>query len=107
MLGQTDQLSFLKGSAGTENKFMVKALIGKLASGGKKCLIVETTAIAAVEYLGGITLHSLFKLGIDDATKGDFRSNSEHHIIQANHILSADLAVTDEVSILTPWAAYR
>jgi ATP-dependent exoDNAse (exonuclease V) alpha subunit len=63
--------------------------------------------IAAVQYPGDTTLHSLFRLGIDEAIKGEFRCNIGRDTAQANHILSDDLIMIDEVSMLTPWAANR
>jgi hypothetical protein len=69
------QLPFLQGAAGTGKTFIVRAVIAELAKRGKKCLVTGTTGIAAAQYRGGTTLHSLFKLGIDDARVADFRSN--------------------------------
>jgi ATP-dependent exoDNAse (exonuclease V) alpha subunit len=98
---------FLQGSAGTGKTFTVKTLIATLQSCGKKCLICGTTGIAAVQYPGGITLHSLFRLGIDEQFTGSFRSNIGRRTAHARHILAADLIVIDEVSMLTPWVANR
>jgi hypothetical protein len=66
---------FLQGSAGTGKTFTVKALVNALQSHRKKCLICGTTSITAVQYPGGTTLHSLFRLGIDERSRGGFRSN--------------------------------
>jgi hypothetical protein len=107
VLGNKHQLLFLQGSAGTGKTFTVKALIAELARKGKKCLITGTTGIAAVQYRGRTTRHSLFKLGIDETTRGDFRSNLGRDICQSRHILSADLIVIDEFSMLTSWVAHR
>jgi Cdc6-like AAA superfamily ATPase len=63
---------FLQGPAGTGKTFTVKALINTLESCFKKCLICGTTGIAAVQYPGGTTLHSLFHLGIDEELRGSF-----------------------------------
>jgi hypothetical protein len=62
----TDRLLFLQGLAGTGQTFMVKTVIAALARQGRRCLITDTTGIAAVQYRGGIIVHSLLKLGIDD-----------------------------------------
>jgi DNA replication protein DnaC len=102
VLGTTDQLLFLHGWAGTGKTFTIKALIRELARLRKKGLITGTTGIAVVQYQRGTTVHSPVKLGIDEATKGDFRSNIGRNAFQANHIRSADLMVIDEVSMLTP-----
>jgi hypothetical protein len=62
VLHETRQLMFLQSSAGTGKTFTVKTLINALQSHRKKCLICGTTGIAAVQYPGGTTLHSLFRL---------------------------------------------
>jgi hypothetical protein len=98
---------FRQISAGTGKTFTVQALITELRASGRKCLICATTGIAAVQYPGGTTLHSLFRLGIDEEFRGSFRSNIGRDTPQAQHILDADLIVIDEVSMLTPWVANR
>jgi hypothetical protein len=107
VLHETHQLMFLQDSAGTGKTFTVKALINALQSHHKKCLICGTTSIAAVQYPGGTTLHSLFRLGIDEQSRGDFRSNIGRGTPLARYILAADLIIIDEVSMLTPWVANR
>jgi hypothetical protein len=101
------QLMFLQGSAGTGKTFTVRAIIEMLRRGGKKCLVCATTGIAAVQYRGGTTLHSLFRLGTDDQDHGGFQCHIGRESIDARHILSADLIVVDEVSMLTPEVANR
>jgi RecG-like helicase len=75
VLHETHQLMFLQGSAGTGKTFIVKALINALQSYREKCLICGTTGIAAVQYHHETTLHSLFRLGIDEQSRGGFCSN--------------------------------
>jgi hypothetical protein len=87
VLHEIYQLMFLQGSAGTGKTFTVKPLINALQSYRKKCLICGTTGIAAVQYLGGTTLHSLFRLGIDEQSRGGFRSNIGCGIPLARYIL--------------------
>jgi hypothetical protein len=65
-------------------------------------LICGTTGIAAVHYPGGIPLHSLFRLGIDEQFTGSSRSNIGRGTAHARHIHAADLIAIDEVSMLTP-----
>jgi hypothetical protein len=107
MLHETHQLMFLTGSAGTRKTFTAKAFINALQSHSTKCLICGTTSIAAVQYPGGTTLHSLFLLGIDEHSWGGFRSNIGRGTPLARHMLAADLIIFDEVSMLTPWVANR
>jgi hypothetical protein len=102
VLHETHQLRCLQGSAETGKIFTVKALISSLHSLGKKCLICGTTGIAAIQYPGGTTLHSLFRLGIDEQSTGAFCSNIGRGTPLARHILAADLIIIDDVSILTP-----
>jgi hypothetical protein len=98
---------FLQGSAGTGKTFTIKALINALQSHHKKCLTCGTTGIAAVQYPGGTILHSLFRLGIDEQSREDFRSNLGCCTPLARYILAADLIIIDKVSMLTPWVADR
>jgi hypothetical protein len=104
---ETHQLMFLHGSAGTENTFTVKVLINVLQFHCEKCLICGTTGVAAVQYPGGTTLHSLFRLGIDEQSRGGFRLNIGRGTPLARHILAGDLIIIDEMSMLTPWVANR
>jgi hypothetical protein len=83
VLQNTNELMFLQGSAGTGKTFTVKVLISALESCAKKCLICGTTGIAASQYPGGTTLHSLFRLGIDEEFRGSFRSNIGRETPQA------------------------
>jgi hypothetical protein len=82
-------------------------LINALQSHRKKCLICGTTDIAAVQYLGGTTLHSLFRLGIDEQSRGRFSLNIGRGTPLGGYILAADLIIIDEVSMLTPQVADR
>jgi GTPase SAR1 family protein len=108
VLQNTHQLMFLQGAAGTGKTFTVNTLIKELQSTYRKnCLICATTGIAAVQYPGGTTIHSLFRLGIDEEVQGSFRCNIGRNRIEARHLLRADLIIIDEVSMLTPWVANR
>jgi hypothetical protein len=107
VLHETHQLMFIQGSAGTGETLIVKALINTLQSHRKKCLICGTTGIAAVQHPGGTTLRFLFRLGIDEESRGGFRSNIGLGTPLARYILPADLIIIDEVSMLTPWVANR
>jgi ABC-type branched-subunit amino acid transport system ATPase component len=107
VLDETHQLMFLQGSAGTGKSFTTKALINAFQSHRKKCLICRATDIAAVQYPGGTTVHSLFRLGIDEQSRGGFRSNIGRGIPLVRYMLAADLIIIDEVSMLTPWVVNR
>jgi hypothetical protein len=64
VIHESHQLMFPQGSAGRAQTFAVRALIAALQSRDRKCTISGTTGIAVVPYPGGITLHSLFSLGM-------------------------------------------
>jgi hypothetical protein len=69
-------------------------------------LICGTTGIAAVQYLGGTTLHSLSRLGIDEQSRGVSVQISDT-VLRWPDISADDLIIIDEVSMLTPWVANR
>jgi hypothetical protein len=98
VLDETHQLMFLQSSAGTGKTFTVKALISALQSHQKKYSIYETTSIAAVQYPGGTTLYFLFRLGIDEQSRGDFCSNIGRGTPLPQYILAADVIIIDKVS---------
>jgi hypothetical protein len=75
VLHEAHQLMLLQDSAGTRKTFTVNAMTNALQSHCKKNLICGTTGIAAVQYPGRTTFHSLFRLGIDKQARGNFCSN--------------------------------
>jgi hypothetical protein len=93
--------------SGTRTTFTVKPLINTLQSHCTKCLICGTMGIAAVRYPGGTTLHSLFRLGMDEQSRGGVRSNIRRGTPLARDILAADLIIIYEVSMLTSWVANK
>jgi hypothetical protein len=107
VIHQTNHFMFPQRSAVTGKTFTIKALIRRLQSLGKRCLICGTPGIAAAEYPGGITLHSLFRLGIEEEFAGSFRSDIGRRTFQAKSILDAALIIIDAVSMFTPWAENR
>jgi hypothetical protein len=107
VLSDGPNLMFLQGSAGTGKTFTVSTIIEILRSRGKRCLICATTGVAAMQYHGGATLHSLFRLGIDEESRGGFTCNIGRGTAHGKYLLEADLIVIDEISMLTPWVAQR
>jgi hypothetical protein len=71
------QLMFLQGSAGTGKTHTVRAMITELRNRGFPYSISPTTGIAAVQYPGGETVHSLFSLGVDENQGSGFVSHGE------------------------------
>jgi hypothetical protein len=70
-------------------------------------LICGITGVVAVQYPGGTILHSLFRFGIDEQSRGSFCSNIGRGTPPAGHILAADLIIIVEISMLTSWVANR
>jgi hypothetical protein len=71
-------------------------LLGRLH---KKCLICATTGIVTGQYAGGRTLHSRFKLGIEEHAGVAFISGVGKYTPQAGYLQGADLIIIDEVSM--------
>jgi hypothetical protein len=107
VIHETHQLMFLQSSGGTGKTFTVKVLINTFQACGKSHLICGTTRIAAVQYPGGTTFHSFFRLGIDELSTLSFHLNIGRGTLLARYILAADLIIMDEVSMLTPSVANR
>jgi hypothetical protein len=101
------QSMFLQGAARTGRTFPIAVLVAVLRGEGQRCLISETTGIAAVQYPGGCTLHSLFKLGIDDESRSGVVSRIGRGSGHGDSILRADVILINEVLILTSWVANR
>jgi Cdc6-like AAA superfamily ATPase len=101
------QLMFLQGSAGTGKTHTVRAMLTELRNRGIAYFVSATTGIAAVQYPGGQTVHSLFSLGIDENQGSCFISHIGRNTQKTQKLLGARLIVIDEVSILTPWVARR
>lgn len=79
-----------------------------LRNKNKKILIAGTTGIAASQYSGGSTLHSLFSLGIDQNDKNNiFKSKIGLKSFKGKMIIDSDLIIIDEVSMLTTQIAYK
>jgi hypothetical protein len=83
------------------------AILEILQSRGKQCIICATTSVAAMQYHGGVPLHSLFRLGIDEGSRGGFTCNIGRGTAHARYLLGAESIVIDEVSMLTSWVAQR
>ena len=99
---ESPNLIFLQGRAGTGKTFTTNILIKKLKESGHKVLVAGTTGIAASQYKGGQTVHSLFALTIDQKIIGnEYKSSIGLHTLRAEELLSADLIIIDEISMMT------
>ena len=95
-------LVFLQGRAGTGKSFTTNYLIKCLKEKNKHVFVAGTTGIAASQYHDGQTVHSLFALPIDQKIKAnEFRSNIGLHTLRCDQILSTDLIIIDEISMMT------
>ena len=69
-------LMFLQGRAGTGKTYTTNTLINQLRTNSKKVLVSGSTGIAASQYHGGQTVHSLFALSIDQKySNSEFKCN--------------------------------
>ena len=99
---ESPYLMFLQGRAGTGKTFTTNILIQELTKQGNNVLVTGTTGIAASQYKGGQTVHSLFGLALDQNIKGnEYKSNIGLHTIRATELISADLIIIDEISMMT------
>jgi hypothetical protein len=55
----------------------------------------------------GQSVHALFCLDIDECQSTRFLSHISRRTVRADYLLSADLIIIDEVSMLTPWVTRR
>ena len=95
-------LMFLQGRAGTGKTFTTNYLITTLRKQGYNVLVTGTTGIAASQYQGGQTVHSLFALKIDQKIKdNEFTCNIGLGTQRSNQLKNADLIIIDEISMMT------
>jgi hypothetical protein len=59
-------LIFLQGSTGTGEIHIVRVIFSELYRRHIHCLVRATSGIAALQYAGAQTVHSLFSFGIDE-----------------------------------------
>lgn len=93
----TDECLFITGKAGTGKSTLLRHFIGTTK---KNCVVLAPTGIAAIN-VGGVTVHSFFRLPFRPILHGDddiqrFPKHSDKFKI----IERADLFIIDEVSML-------
>jgi ATP-dependent DNA helicase PIF1 len=92
----------LTGPGGTGKSFLISEITSTLDKQGRKYSLTATTGIAAV-LIGGITVHSQFRIFPDDLTEGGEEKNLQR--IKNNRFLKAELSkiqtlIIDEASML-------
>lgn len=97
----SENLCFLQGAAGTGKTFLIKTFLNILQANGKKFLISATTGIAASQYKGATTVHSLFHLTIDKERISTFTSNIQKNTYAEKLLKQADIIIIGECSMLT------
>lgn len=93
----TDECIFITGKAGTGKSTLLKQFVAQTK---KNCIVLAPTGIAAIN-VGGVTIHSFFRLPFRPIVEGDeeihrFPRNSEKFKI----IQKTDAFIIDEVSML-------
>jgi len=93
---------FLTGPGGTGKSFLIQEITQTLEKQGRRYALTATTGIAAV-LIGGITVHSQFRIFPDDLNPGGEEKNLQR--IKNNRFLKSDLGkiqtlIIDEVSML-------
>lgn len=96
-LEYTDECIFITGKAGTGKSTLLKQFVAQTR---KNCIVLAPTGIAAIN-VGGVTIHSFFRLPFRPIVEGDeeihrFPRNSEKFKI----IQKTDVFIIDEVSML-------
>ena len=96
-LEYTDECIFITGKAGTGKSTLLKHFV---ANTSKTCVVLAPTGIAAIN-VGGVTIHSFFRLPFRPIVEGDeeiqrFPRNSEKFKI----IQKTEVFIIDEVSML-------
>ncbi|RXK34954.1 hypothetical protein M231_07787 [Tremella mesenterica] len=66
VMGGRPACMFIDGKAGRGKTYLVAALLDRLQSDGKIPLVGVSAAFAALLYEGGITIHSLFKVPVNE-----------------------------------------
>ena len=93
---------FLQGRAGTGKTFTTKALINILKQQNRRVLITGTTGIAASQFKGEETVHSMFRLKIEqNLNNNEIRCNIGLHTFKAEEITTCSLIIIDKVSMMT------
>lgn len=97
VLEYTDECIFITGKAGTGKSTLLKQFVAQTK---KNCVVLAPTGIAAIN-VGGVTIHSFFRLPFRPIVEGDeeihrFPRHSEKFKI----IQKTDAFIIDEVSML-------
>ena len=99
VLSKTNQNVFIQGQAGSGKSSFIMYLKEHL---NKRILLCAPTAIAAMN-VGGVTLHSLFKLPVSDFVTDEGLNQFKYMRKPLREILNeTDVIIIDEVSMVRP-----
>lgn len=94
---KTNESFFLTGKAGTGKTTFIKQLVQTIK---KKIIVIAPTGIAALN-VGGVTIHSIFKLPFGPLEPQDKRVSTHRISISDFSVLkNADIIIIDEVSMV-------
>ena len=88
---------FLTGPAGSGKTYVLNQFVRYAKAHGKKVAVTASTGLAAT-HLGGTTIHAWSGIGINDELKSYHISEMSKN--RREQIISADILVIDEVSML-------
>ncbi|ASM35079.1 glycosysltransferase [Campylobacter sputorum subsp. bubulus] len=94
---------FLTGGGGVGKSYLVLEIIKHYQKNSKKVIVLGSTGISAVG-IGGVTLHSFFKIGICSNYEElkIYDKKNKQKLKELNEILkSCDLIVIDEISMVS------
>lgn len=100
LLNGKSQMIYLQGRAGTGKTYTVNVIINLLNFYNYLVIPCGSTGIAASMYKGGTTIHSLFKIGIDENSSANF-CNIGKNSQRAELLRNVNVLIFDEASMIT------
>ncbi len=98
MTNKEGKLFFVYGSGGTDKTFVWTTLLSCLRGQGKIVLVVASSGIASLLFLGGKTAHSRFKIPID--LRNESTCNITQQMKMAKLVHKVDLIIWDEAPMM-------
>jgi len=98
VINKEGKLFFVYDSGGTGKTFVWTTLLSRLRGQGKIVLVVASSGIASLLFLGGRTAHSRFKIPID--LHNESTCNITQQMKVAKLVCKADLIIWDEAPMM-------